>query len=272
MSQYRLTKPKKSRSKFSFLLTAVLVVAVLAVVAFIFLAKNKTPIAISLPVVPAEPTSSLDFMRKKFGSCTNAARDQFVKDASRINGAFEDSFALASGTSRIALSPIVANMQSAAREMKALTVDDCGKLVQEKLAAAYDEAVAMFLAFMKESSAGTGLIEVGTQLQAAYRFLLAYQMDASAPFLLQDFFAWSRNENNKLPQPPELTYLSEIEGKRARCDDYEMVERLSFSYYEASIHYGTSDVLRDMAKEAMRAPTPELCNGHIWLDTPRTDK
>lgn len=52
MSQYRLTRPKKSRLKFSFLLTAVLVVAVLAVVAFIFLVKNKTPIAISLPVVP----------------------------------------------------------------------------------------------------------------------------------------------------------------------------------------------------------------------------
>lgn len=260
------------RQKNRFLFPALIVVLIL-IAAAIFFAQNKGEFTdIPLPGIPVEPTSSLDFMRKRTDGCTTAARDQFVKDASRINGVFEDNFALASGTSRIALSPIVANMQSAAREMKALTVDDCGKLVQEKLAAAYDEAVAMFLAFMKESSAGTGLIEVGTQLQAAYRFLLAYQMDASAPFLLQDFFAWSKNENNKLPQPPELTYLSEIEGKRARCDDYEMVERLSFSYYEASIHYGTSDVLRDMAKETMLTPTPELCNGHIWLDTPRPDK
>lgn len=267
MSQYRLTKPKKSRSKFSFLLTAVLVIVVLAVVAFIFLAKNKTPLAISLPVVPAEPTSSLDFMRKKFGGCTTAARDRFVKDASRINGVFEDNFTLASGTSRIALSPIVANMQSAAREMKALTVDDCGKLVQEKLAAAYDEAVAMFLAFMKESSAGTGLIEVGTQLQAAYRFLLAYQIDVAAPFMLEDFFAWSKNDNNKLPQPPELQYISEIKSGKTRCDDYEVIESLAFSYHEATAHYSESDVLRGIAKERMLTPTPKLCNGKVWLDT-----
>jgi len=260
------------RQKNRFLFPAVIVILLL-VAAGVFFAQGKGNLAgVALPNIAAEPTSSLDFMRERAEGCTTAARDQFVKDASRINGVFEDNFALASGTSRIALSPIVANMQSAAREMKALTVDDCGRLVQEKLAAAYDEAVAMFLAFMKESSAGTGLIEVGTQLQAAYRFLLAYQMDASAPFLLQDFFAWSKNENNKLPQPPELTYLSEIEGRRARCDDYEMVERLSFSYYEASIHYGTSDVLRDMAKEVMLTPTPELCNGHIWLDTSRPDK
>ena len=260
------------RQKNRFLFPAVIVILLL-VAAGVFFAQGKGNLAgVALPGIAAEPTSSLDFMRERAEGCTTAERDQFVKDASRINGVFEDNFALASGTSRIALSPIVANMQSAAREMKALTVDDCGKLVQEKLAAAYDAVVAMFLAFMKESSAGTGLIEVGTQLQAAYRFLLAYQMDVAAPFLLQDFFAWSKNENNKLPQPPELTYLSEIEGKRARCDDYEMVERLSFSYYEASIHYGTSDVLRDMAKEAMLTPTPELCNGHIWLDTPQPNK
>lgn len=147
-------------------------------------------------------------------------------------------------------------------------MDDCGKLVQEKLAAAYDEAVAMFLAFMKESSAGTGPIEVGTQLQAAYRFLLACQMDASAPFLLQDFFAWSKNENNKLSQPSELKYLGEIEGGRSRCDDYEMVKRLSFSYHEAATHYSEPGILLDLAREAMLTPTPELCNGHVWLETP----
>ena len=261
------------RQRNRFLFPFLIIISLLIIVA-VFFAQSKGKFAnIPLPgVAAAGPTSSLEFVRNKAAGCTSAARDQFAKDASRINGVFEDSFILASGTSRIALSPIVADMQRSARDLGALAVDDCGKLVQEKMATAYGEAIAMYLAFMKGDSLGTALIESSTQLQAAYRFLLACQMDASAPFLLQDFFAWSKNENNKLPQPPELTYLSEIEGKRARCDDYEMVERLSFSYYEASIHYGTSDVLRDMAKEAMRTPTPELCNGHIWLDTPRPDK
>ncbi len=260
------------RQKNRFLFPAVIVILILITAVAFFAQSNGKLASIPLLNIAAEPTSSLDFVRKRAEGCTTVARDQFLKDASRINGIFEDSFALASGTSRIALSPIVADMQRAAREMKALTVDDCGKLVQSELATGYDEAVAMFLAFMKEDSAGTGLIEVSAQLQKAYRFLLAYKMDASAPFLLQDFFVWLKNENNKLPQPPELTYLSEIEGKRARCDDYEMVERLNFSYYEASIHYGTSDVLRDIAKEAMLTPTPELCDGRVWLVTPQPDK
>ena len=255
------------RQKNRFLFPALIVVLIL-IAAAIFFAQNKGEFTdIPLPGIPVEPTSSLDFMRKRTDGCTTAARDQFVKDASRINGVFEDNFALASGTSRIALSPIVANMQSAAREMKALTVDDCGKLVQEKLAAAYDEAVAMFLAFMKEDSAGTGLIEVGTQLQAAYRFLLAYQIDVAAPFMLEDFFAWSKNDNNKLPQPPELQYISEIKSGKTRCDDYEVIESLAFSYHEATAHYSESDVLRGIAKERMLTPTPKLCNGKVWLDT-----
>lgn len=254
----------KNRFLFPFL-----VIISLLIIAAVFFAQSKGEFAnISLPGVAAEPTSSLDFVRNKAAGCTTAARDQFAKDAIRINGVFEDSFILASGTSRIALSPIVADMQRSARDLGALVVDDCGKLVQEKMTAAYDGAIAMYLAFMKGSSSGAGLMESSTQLQMAYRFLLAYQMDMSAPFLLQDFFAWSKNENNKLPQPSELKYLSEINGKRARCDDYEMIERLSFSYHEATTHYSEPGILLDLAREAMLTPTPELCSGYVWLETP----
>lgn len=104
------------RQKNRFLFPALIVVLIL-IAAAIFFAQNKGEFTdIPLPGIPVEPTSSLDFMRKRTDGCTTAVRDQFVKDASRINGVFEDNFALASGTSRIALSPIVANMQSAARE------------------------------------------------------------------------------------------------------------------------------------------------------------
>ena len=257
------------RQRNRFLFPFLIIISLLIIVA-VFFAQSKGKFAnIPLPgVAAAGPTSSLEFVRNKAAGCTSAARDQFAKDASRINGVFEDSFILASGTSRIALSPIVADMQRSARDLGALAVDDCGKLVQEKMATAYGEAIAMYLAFMKGDSLGTALIESSTQLQMAYRFLLAYQMDTSAPFLLQDFFAWSKNENNKLTQPSELKYLGEIEGGRARCDDYEMVKRLSFSYHEAATHYSEAGILLDLASEAMLTPTPELCNGHVWLETP----
>ena len=104
------------RQKNRFLFPALIVVLILIAAAIFFTQGNGKLASIPLPNIAAEPTSSLDFMRERAEGCTTAARDQFVKDASRINGAFEDSFALASGTSRIALSPIVANMQSAARK------------------------------------------------------------------------------------------------------------------------------------------------------------
>ncbi len=269
MSQYNLSRPKKKRSRIPFLI-ALSILALSAGAIAAYLTQSKSPVATlsSVAKIIAEPTSSLNAVRAKAKDCTVESRDAFVKDANRINEVFEDNFVLAGGTSRIALAPIVADMQGAARDLKALPVDDCGKLVRDALATAYDDAIDVFLAFMRDDSGSTGLIMIGTQLQSAYRSLLAYQADVFAPFLLEDFFAWSRNENNKLNQPPELKYITDIEDGKARCDDYEMIEMLSFSYHQASTHYGASGVLMELAEEAMLTPTPELCNGAAWLDTP----
>lgn len=269
MSQYNLSRPKKKRSRVPFLIV-VSIFALSAGAIAAYLTQNKLPATVlpGIARIVAEPTSSLNAMRAKAKDCTIEARDQFVAAASRINEVFEDSFILAGGTSRIALAPVVANMQGATRELKALPVDACGKLVQENMATAYDDAVDVFLAFMRDDSGSAGLMATDIQLQSAYRSLLAYKLDVFAPFLLKDFFAWSRNENNKLPQSPDLKYISEIEDGKTRCDDYEMIERLAFSYYEASTHYGASGILLDMAKEAMLTPTPALCSGATWLDTP----
>jgi hypothetical protein len=76
------------------------------------------------------------------------------------------------------------------------------------------------------------------------------------------------NENNKLDQPQNLKYFDEIAAHRSRCDDYELVEKLSFSYYVAQTHYGGMKELRDLANEKILTPVPTICSGAGWLDTP----
>lgn len=93
------------------------------------------------------------------------------------------------------------------------------------------------------------------------RFLFPFLIIIALLIVAAVFFAQSKGELANIPLPG-------IEGKRARCDDYEMVERLSFSYHESATHYSEPGILLDLAREAMLTPTPELCNGHVWLETP----
>ena len=126
MSQYNLSRPKKKRSRIPFLI-ALSIFALSAGAIAAYLTQNKSPI-VALPSIAkiiAEPTSSLNAVRERARDCTVEARDVFVKDANRINEVFEDNFVLAGGTSRIALAPIVADMQGATRDLKALPVDVC---------------------------------------------------------------------------------------------------------------------------------------------------
>ncbi len=271
MSQYRLTRPKRRKSKIPFVVTFLAVVLVFGTLGAIF-ARNWVPPTIPLPKIAAfvvGPTSVVNFSRQKASKCTNGARDQFVKDATRINEVFEDNFVLAGGASRIALAPIVADMQGAAREMKALPVDDCGKVVQKRMTTAYSDAIDMYLEFMKESPGIAGVDSVNGELQNAYRFLFVYQSDISAPFILDDIFAWIKNGDEKISQPPELAYLDAVVNKNSRCDDYDLLSRLTSDSYASSINrYNVSKSLSEMVAKAALTPTPVLCAGAAWLDTP----
>lgn len=270
MSQYNLSRPKKKRSRIPFLIVLSLLALSAGAIAA-YLTQNKSPIVAlpSMAKIIAEPTSSLNAVRERARDCTVEARDAFVKDANRINEVFEDNFVLAGGTSRIALAPIVANMQGATRDLKALPVDVCGKIVQEKLATAYDGAVDMYLEFMKEIPSDAGVDSVNGKLQDAYRFLFVYQSDLPAPFILEDLLAWMKNEEEKLSQPPEFAYLNEITSKSYRCDDYDFLLRLTSDSYAASInHYNVSKYVSERIAVLLLTPTPALCNGATWLDTP----
>lgn len=263
MSQYNLSRPKKKRSRIPFLI-ALSIFALSAGAIAAYLTQNKSPI-VALPSIAkiiAEPTSSLNAVRERARDCTVEARDVFVKDANRINEVFEDNFVLAGGTSRIALAPIVADMQGATRDLKALPVDVCGKLVQEKLVAAYDDAVDMYLEFMKELPSDAGVDSVNGELQEAYRFLFVYQSDLPAPFILEDIFTGIKNEDGKLSQPSELAYLNEITSKSSRCDDCDFLLRLTSDSYAASInHYNVSKYVSERIAVLLLTPTPALCNG-----------
>ena len=270
MSQYNLSRPKKKRSKIPFFIVlSFFALSAGAIAAYLTQSKSPAVTLSSVVKIIAEPTSSLNAVRERARDCTVEARDAFVKDANRINEVFEDNFVLAGGTSRIALAPIVANMQGATRDLKALPVDVCGKIVQEKLATAYDDAVDMYLEFMKEIPNDAGVDSVNGKLQDAYRFLFVYQSDLPAPFILEDLLAWMKNEEEKLSQPPEFAYLNEITSKSYRCDDYDFLLRLTSDSYAASInHYNVSKYVSERIAVLLLTPTPALCNGATWLDTP----
>ncbi len=237
MSQYNLYQPKKKRSKIPFFIVlSIFALSAGAIAAY--LTQSKSPI-VALPSIAkliTEPTSSLNVVRERARDCTVEARDAFVKEADRINEIFEDNFVLAGGTSRIALAPIVANMQGATRDLKALPVDVCGKIVKEKLATAYDGAVDMYLEFMKELPGGADSYTVNLNLQKAYRSLFAYQHDLSSPFIFEDLAVWDKNIEKKIPQPTELAYLEAITNKSSRCDDYDYFLKVVLDSYAASIN------------------------------------
>ena len=82
--------------------------------------------------------------------CPAQEREKFIQDAIEILRKFTDTYALASSTSRIALSPIVGEMQALKREMDALEPTDCGKLTKLHLVDAMNTIIDGFLAFMQE--------------------------------------------------------------------------------------------------------------------------
>ncbi|MBW7885843.1 MAG: hypothetical protein H3C34_25065, partial [Caldilineaceae bacterium] len=84
---------------------------------------------------PVPPFDEL--LRERAAGCSLAGRDAFVAQAERINNAFEDSYLLALSSPRLALTPVVRDMQVFAREMEELAADPCGVIVRDHLVAAY---------------------------------------------------------------------------------------------------------------------------------------
>lgn len=132
--------------------------------------------ALQALVQAAQPFSLQAALAERTQDCTDGARTAFVAEATRIDDAFEDAYLLALSTSRIALSPIVADMQRREREMRSLAADRCGQIVQQQMADAYAQATAQFLAFMQQKEVGIEMLDLQFDLQKAWRYLAAYRM------------------------------------------------------------------------------------------------
>ncbi len=122
---------------------------------------------------------------------------------------------------------------------------------------------------MKDNPGGVNSDTANSNLQKAYRSLFVYQHGLSSPFIFEDLAAWDKNIEKKLPQPSELAYLEVITDKGSRCDDYDYFLKIVLDSYVASINrYNVSKYDSEKVAEAMLTPTPKLCNGATWLDTP----
>lgn len=196
------------------------------------------------------------------GNCTSESRDRSISTIYKINAAFEDNYILAKNTSRIALAPIVSEMQKALRELRELSPDACGQLVQTKLIDAYDEAIHLFLSFTGENVAGAGTEDIDKRLQSAYRYVIVYEYDPSAPFLLGDAIKWTNALYAYSPTPEGLNYLAQLNVNQ--CDGYELWLRVLDSEFLATRHYVNPGLFGDSTP----IPTPPICAGHQWLDTP----
>ena len=156
MGHYQLSPKKKQRNGTAILVFLIILGLLIGISTWFFTKKStgNFEVSTSLMALVAEPTSSINAVHKEASECTNESRDEFVIKATQINEIFEDNYALALATSRIALSPIVSEMQSATRELKGLSTDLCGKVVQEKLSSAYEKAIDVLLAFMRQEGTG----------------------------------------------------------------------------------------------------------------------
>lgn len=262
MNQYRLTSQKSGNSRrWAIVATTVVVIFILGIIAVSKSTKSVpgSPLAILQP----QPTSAMDYVRKKADKCTGDSRDSFIKQANRIHQVFEDNFVLALSTSRIALSPVVGEMQRALRDLRQLATDACGEVTRSHLADAYEEAIGVFLSFMKQERESADLFALQEQLRDAYRFLLVYKDNLFAPFLLEDLLVPYQVEE-KTPVPPELIYLSLLKPGQSRCDDAELVRKVFSSFWEASSHFDGSTIISNIGL----TPTPPMCDGIRWLDTP----
>ena len=84
-------------------------------------------------------------------SCSKQSKD-FITKMEALFDDWDDSTNLASHTARIALSPVIAQMQSIRRQVNDLKAPQCAKHVQDELMAYMDKSIESYTAFMDNDS------------------------------------------------------------------------------------------------------------------------
>lgn len=208
------------------------------------------------------PPSLSDTLRKRAVGCTEEGRTAFLKDAIAINDEFQDDFRLAVSASRIALAPIISQLQKDLRKIKELKPDNCGKMVQDKMIAAYDMGVNALLDFMAQRTDTDDVDTMGFMMQLQMREFGAYQADLVGPFIAQDISKVTDLKDKKDQAiPVEMQYMSLYIDHQLNCKDTEFIEIVMTSLRKATQEnfsdLGFSNLLKD--SNTSTTPTPVGC-------------
>lgn len=157
-------------------------------------------------------------LKRRSNGCSEEKRTEFVKKARSINGAFKDNYYLAIGTSKIALSPVVLEMQKLKREMEDLETDDCGKPAHDALADAYDKSIDVFLDFMQERP---NVFDPKEALRDATTQLEAYAIDIAGAILMSDVQIVDKLDKSEA-LTAEIAYLEPMRSMNNK-DDCEKI-------------------------------------------------
>lgn len=117
-------------------------------------APTNTPVPTNTPAAPATtaPTNTP-------ATCADQA-NLFLKEGQRLYDQWRDTAELAAHTSRIALSPVVTQLQDLRRQWRALPAPPCAKPAQTAVEKYMDSVVTGYLGFMSESATGSLEIEL----------------------------------------------------------------------------------------------------------------
>lgn len=235
------------------------------------IASNVPPISIAITPTQSAlqnviskviPTPTLvDKLRQRAVGCTEDERVAFLKDATRINDVFQDNFHLAVSVPRIAMAPIISELQKGARELKQLTPDPCGKIVLSHMINAYDIGIEALLGFAGQNLDQSSVDTAGSLIQLQMREFGAYQVDMVGPLIAEDLARLVELTNKKVSSiPAELVYVQLYQEHKMNCKDAAFMERVLSSIVKATrdnfSDLGLAQALKGFAD---KTPTPAPC-------------
>lgn len=151
-----------------------------------------------------------DALRERTKECSPEMQAAFVEAARRINDSFEDSYFLAMSSARIALTPVVRDMQQLEREMAALETDACAEIVQKDLVAAYGAVTDEIMTFMQDTDASVSVFLLEYDLRDATQQLELYALSPEALTYNLDTAQHSEAIREGESPAPELAYLRDF--------------------------------------------------------------
>jgi len=104
----------------------------------------------SIALVACTIPAGLAGQTKDPSICSKAEVQQYTDAVKSATQRFDDSLQLANNTARIALAPIVRDMQAIRRETEAITVPVCATKAKGALINYMDAAINAFIAFMAQ--------------------------------------------------------------------------------------------------------------------------